>query len=398
MGTRPFVHPDERLHFEAFRYFAAHAWPPDLNSSALVYDSYGTSKVYAREIVYALLGRLGRLFEGALGAAHPVLAYRLLSVVLLPFALAALLRVRSRIVTPGAFALVLAAVPQVLYVFGYANSDAWAVFLSVLLFAQALRLAEAAAPWPLGQTALLGVLTGLLLASKDNFLFALALPAVLVAPRILAGAGGRGVVLFLLLATLFPAPYKVIYPLTQPDFAGATWRMSEERAAPGFKPSDPNRAVLSPAGDSAWDVLVHGEFAVRSAQSAWGVYGHMNVFHSRAVYAGVAGLVLLNLALTAATARRRWSELPSDLRRLLLAAPLVILANFALSLRWSVDVFYQPQGRYLFPSLLPAALLLAGTLAHEGPQRRVRFASALLALALAACSLLGLAIPRLGPL
>ena len=73
-----------------------------------------------------------------------------------------------------------------------------------------------------------------------------------------------------------------------------------------------------------------------------------------------------------------------------------IAANFLLSLRWSVVFSYQPQGRYLFPSLLPAALLLIGTFAYEDKLRRVRLASAGLALTLSAWSLLFLALPRLG--
>ena len=83
------------------------------------------------------------------------------------------------------------------------------------------------------------------------------LPGILLAPRVAARAGKRGLVLLVLLIALFPAPYKIVYPRTQPDFAGATWRMSEERAAPGFKPSDPSRASLPPGDDTAWDVLVH---------------------------------------------------------------------------------------------------------------------------------------------
>jgi len=396
LKTRPFVHPDERLHVEAFRYFAAHLWPPDLNSGELLYDSFGTSKVYARDIVYTILGWPGRLVESAIGAANPTLAFRLLNVALLPLTLGALLAVSSRIAPAAAVAIVLASIPQLLYVFSYSNSDAWAVMLSVLLFAKALQLAEKEGPWPLGDTAILGALTGLLLASKDNFLFALVLPGILLAPRVAARAGKRGLVLLVLLIALFPAPYKIVYPRTQPDFAGATWRMSEERAAPGFKPSDPSRASLLPGVNTAWDVLVQTKFAVRTAQSAWGAYGHMKVFHAKGVYLFVAGLVLLNVALAGRTARQKWTQLPAELRRLLMAAPCVIVANLALSLRWSVDVFYQPQGRYLFPSLLPAALLLVGTLAHEDTVLSVRLASAGLALGLAAWSLLFLALPRLG--
>lgn len=396
MATRPYSHPDERLHVEAFRYFAAHAWPPDLNSSQLLYDPYGTSKVYAREIVYTILGPFGRLVETVVGTPHPTIAFRLLNVALLPLALGALLRLRSAILPSGAVAVVFASVPQVLYVFAYANSDAWAVALSVLLFAQALRLAGSQPRWPLHQTAILGALTGLLLASKDNFLLALALPAILLVPRISAGAGRRGLLLFVLLAALPPLPFKIVYPLTQPDFAGATWRMAEERAEPSFKPSDPTRAGTSTGGGSALEMLQDGEFLVRSAQSAWGVYGHMDVFHAKGVYAGVAALVLLNLGLTAFAARRGWSDLPPALRQLLVAAPFVILLNLALSLRWSAEIYYQPQGRYLFPSLVPGALLLAGTVGREGVRtRRLRIASAGLALALAAWSLLFLALPRL---
>jgi len=396
LRTRPFVNPDERLHVEAFRYFAGHLWPPDLNSGELLYDSFGASKVYAREIVYAILGPPGRLLEAAIGAGNPALAFRLLNVALLPVTLGALLAVTSRIVPAAAIAVVFAALPQLLYVFSYANSDAWALMLSVLLFAKALQLAEKQAPWPLGDTAMLGALSGLLIASKDNFLFALVLPGVLLGPRIVAAAGRRGLLLLLFLIALFPAPYKVIFPATQPDFAGATWRMSEERAAPGFKPSDPYLASLPPGHDTAWDVLFQHKFAVRTAQSAWGVYGHMNVFHAQGVYVFVAGLVLLNVALTLRTALQKWRQLALELRRLLLVAPCVIAANFLLSLRWSAEIFYQPQGRYLFSSLLPAALLLVGTLNHEKALKRVRLASAALALMLCAWSLLFLALPRLG--
>jgi hypothetical protein len=395
VGTRAYAHPDERLHVEAFRYFAEHAWPPDLNADGLVYDPYGTSKVYAREIAYTLLGPVGRGLEAALGLTHPALGFRLLSVALLPVTLLALLRAPAAIVPAPAFAVVLAAVPQVLYAFGGANTEAWAVCMSVLLFAHSLRLAAVEGAWPLREAALLGVLTGLLLASKDNFLFALALPAAVLVPRA-RQAGTRGLLLLVLLAALIPAPYKVAYPLSQPDFAGATWRMSEERAAPGFKPSDPSRAGLPPGGDSAWGVLFHSAFLVRTAQSLWGAYGHMSVFHHPGVYVAAGALALLNLGLTLRTARRRWPGLPVGLRRLLLAAPVVIVANLALSLRWSTEIYFQPQGRYLFPSLLPACVLLAGTVAHENVGRRLRIASAALALLLSAWSVLFLALPRLG--
>ncbi len=394
LGTRPYAHPDEQLHVEAFRYYAAHAWPPDLDSDALIYDAYGTSKVYARDIAYVILGAPGVLLERALAFGNPALAFRLPNVALLAVALIALLRTRSPLVPSAAFAVALASIPQVLYVFGCANSDAWGVFLSILLLVQALRLWPMPAPWPLRETLVLGVLSGLLLASKDNFLLALGIPAIALGPRFVAGMGRRGLFAFALSCALFPLPYKIAWPRTQPDFALVGWRMAEKRAQPGFKPSDPSLAQPQRV-DSALEMLLRSDFVVRTAQSSWGVYGHMTVFHAKAVYAGVALLALANVALTLKTAARRWPDIPIERRRMLLGAPALILLNFALSLRWSVEVFYQPQGRYLFPSLIPALLLVAGTVDLDTAERPFRFASAVIALLLCAWSLLFLALPRL---
>jgi hypothetical protein len=395
LRTRGFIHPDERIHMEALHYFSSHWWLPDLNSDSLVYDAFGASKVYAREVSYLILGRLGLILDASVGG-PPWRAFRLVNVALLPLTLVVLFWVRSSLVPTPALAMVLACVPQVLYLFAYANSDAFAVCVSVLLFAQALRLARREVPWPMGECATLGVLLGLCLGAKDNFLFALAFPAVILLPRLAAGIGARRLLLIALLAAAIPLPYKVLYPLSQPEFSEATWRQAEERAQPGFKPSDPSRAGLPPPDHGAWQVLTKDAFAWRTAQSFWGVYGHMKVFDAPGVYLSVALLALANFGLTLETAIRRWASLHASRRRLFVVAPLVLAANLALSLRWSMAIFYQPQGRYLFPSLLPVAFLLVGTADLESRSRqRLRLASATAAMLLCVWSLLFVALPRL---
>lgn len=397
--TAPGIHPDEALHLAAFRYYETHAWPPPLNSDELEYDPYGTSKVYSLELTYLLLARVGsplrRLFD-----APDFLVYRLLNVALLPLAFWPWLRARGTLPPLPGMALALLAIPQVIYVFAYANSDAFAVALSLWLFALALRLADAPTPWRDRDALWLGLLTGLLLAAKANFVFALVAPALVLLPALRRGLRPRGLARALALALLLPAPLRVVYPVTQSgQFSDAVERMHRQRAQ-----SAPQRAAaestawLAERGVGVKEALIDRGFLVRTAQSLWGVYGHMNVFNPAAVYVAAGLVALLNGGLTAVWAWRRRSALPSRLRWLLLASPPVLAANLAASFYRAYTFSFQPQGRYLFPSLACIGLLLAGTLAEEDEaSQRIRQASWVVAMALASGSLLGVALPQLHP-
>ena len=396
--TRGFVHPDERLHVAAFQYYAAHWWPPPPNADGIDYDPFGTSKIYALEHAYPIVGRLATAVARV--AATPAwLAIRIVDASLLPLALLALL-VCGRQVVPGpAFIVVLVAIPQVLYVFSYANSEAWAITASLWLFAWAVRLEQRPGPWSVLECVSLGVLVGLVVGAKDNFVLALVLPAIVLAPRLARGIGAGRLLLVVGTAAVLACPYKILYPALQPDFTALTLRQIEERAAPGHRLDDMQRRAWQGSGHSVLQVLVGDGFAKRTAQSFWGVYGHMTVFAPPWAYvvAGLLGFACCSLTLL--TALRRWGDLGSPRRALLLAAPVLILLNFALSLRSSIVFWFQPQGRYLFPSLLAVALLLAGATDLESPpERRLRRALSGTALVLCLFSLFRVALPRLSQL
>jgi hypothetical protein len=394
--TRGYVHPDERLHLAAFRYFAAHLWPPPPNADGLAYDVFGISKVYAQEVAYPVVGRLAALLTRLGVDEPPWLAVRLVNVALLALSLASLLACGAGLVPGRALAITMVAVPQVVYVFSYANSDALAVASSTLLFVLACRLAARAAAWTTGECLALGVLCGLVVGAKDNFLLALVLPAVLLTPGFVRGIGAGRLALVAAATLAVATPYKVLYPALTPDFAALTLRQMEERPAPGFKWSDPQRRQLPPAGHSAWDVLTTDRFALRTAQSFWGVFGAMKVFAPASVYAAAGALALAAAGLTLSTAVRRWRQMPPTRRVLLAVSPALLLLNVAASLRWSMAYSFQPQGRYLFPSLVAVALMLAGTADLDGPAtRRCRAVVTLLALALGFGTLLLVALPRL---
>jgi hypothetical protein len=400
LGTRPYAHPDELFQVEDFRYFEGRAWPPDLGADGPRYSAYGWSRVFALELSYPLLGNAGGLLQRVVPI-EPWLLYRLLNVALLPLTLAALLRARDAALPTAALACVLAALPQVLYVFGYANSDAFAVAVSVLLFAHALGLMPpAAAGWSPGEALGLGILTGLTLAVKANFAAAVLLPYALLLPHLKAGLRRRATVAaWLMPILLLPAPLRIVYPLTQKDgYRAGVERMMNERATPDLRPASPGRAgfMLASRGETYAGLLTRSPFLRFTVESFWGVYGHMKVFNPKAFYVLAGLLTLVNLGLTLRSATLRWGDLPAPLKTALVVAPLVVVATTAASLHRSLSYDFQPQGRYLFPCLLPVALLLTGTLRYEGPsERRIRLAALALAFALEAASLLGVALPRL---
>jgi hypothetical protein len=271
------------------------------------------------------------------------------------------------------------------------NSDAFSVALALWLLALASSLAVRGASWSLPAAALLGLLAGLTASAKPNFLLALLLPIAILAPRLRVGLRPACAAVALAMLVGIPGGNR----LTRPRLDGGS---REAHAAPGFRPSAPTDPTAYPVAQGATlgELLFERGFLVRSIQSFWGVYGHMDVFHAWGVYLVAALLGVVSAALTLRTAWRRWGDLPPPLRAALCAAPLAIAANGLASFANSAFLFFQPQGRYLFPSLGAVALVLCGTAGHDSPgTRRVRRAIALAALGLSAFSLLGLALPRL---
>ena len=124
LKTRYGVHPDEVAHAHGFLYFEKHWWPPDVNSDDVVYSPQGWSRVYTRELVYIVYGRLGGLVRQALqpktllGNGYLSLyTYRFANVALFAVTLASLLFVRSKTIDPVVLGVTALAVPQVWYLY-----------------------------------------------------------------------------------------------------------------------------------------------------------------------------------------------------------------------------------------------------------------------------------------
>lgn len=195
--TRFNAHPDEGIHADAFCYFEGAWWPPELNDPALIYSPDGISRVYNGELVYLLFGQAAAVVRPALAplidAAQPQPApaqvitnvrrtffpligtavsrcnpfvYRILNVGLYLVTVGSLLAIRHSPPWPARIALLMLCVPQVAYLYAYANSDAWGLSLGIWLFvfvlAQRRRLLSS---WLRLQA--LGLLVGLVLLAKS---------------------------------------------------------------------------------------------------------------------------------------------------------------------------------------------------------------------------------------
>jgi len=168
------AHPDEMLHLLAGRYFQTHWLPPPVGApqTAGSYSLWGFSYLDMGDVAHWLLGKAAA--AGALFRATPAVAMRSLQV-LLYVALVVWCLARARTFVPALGFLLLT--PQLWYVFSYINADA----LPFLLFTGLIlelgwpesgirafwRSREAG---PTAGVFAVGVLLGLLLTSKLNYL------------------------------------------------------------------------------------------------------------------------------------------------------------------------------------------------------------------------------------
>jgi hypothetical protein len=386
-GTGYNVHPDEFVHVDAFCYFETHWWPPALDSDELAYSPYGWSRVYDGEIVYLIYGRLGGLVQSiipgsAAGAGCQARApgiawiYRSFNVILYLITLAVLFWTGRKHAWALLVGLLLVAVPQVTYVYAYANSDAWGLSMGIFLFVFVLARGEKLlGSWP--DVAALAGLTGLVLLSKETGWLSLPFSYLLLgwflyealkerhpfpARRI---AGGLALLLALVFAIVTPSV--ILYPLTQGDFEARAERMREARAGPGLKPSQPTTPGyrLAERGFSFKRILADGRWIKLSMQSLYARFGYMSIKPRLWVYHSALALFLSLVFLTYAFALARWRRISLLEKLALLAAPLAVLAALLASMFHSWTFDYQPQGRYLFSTLVPLALIFGGAVESE---------------------------------
>jgi hypothetical protein len=370
------LHPDEYVHLGAFQYFEGKFFPPDIGADGIVYSAYGQSRVFSRELVYILYGNLAHVIHLAIGGEPTYLTYRLFNVLLLLITLVIIFFCNVKFPLIRLFGFALVCIPQLMYTYAYANSDAWSVSVSIFTFIFAIYLTEKLiVEWSFKDYIYFGSLTGLTLVAKDNFILSLILPYSLLAFKAYQELWQQkqkfdqrwpikivaGTIALLIVA----APLRIVYTLSQGDYRAAIDRTREERAIPGYKPSNPTfpGLHLKSKGYSYDHLLIRRKWHRATARSFWGYYGHMRFItkpkriYSWVLYGTIAAIILTGFTL--------WRSKIARQDPLLVVGIPVAVATLALniyaSLRHSLYFDYQAQGRYLYPSLMSVCLLVMGT-------------------------------------
>ncbi len=410
------VHPDEVNHADGYCYYETEWWPPPLGAEGIRYSPYGMSRLHEEEIIYVVFGKLAALLRPVVEplfepdplpprewSSHMYLpwvgaldycflayhTYRVINVALLAPTLAFLwwLGHRSRLPMRhwlANLALLIPAIPQALYIYAYANSDAWGLSLSVVMLATALhfhgraRLGWRAALW-------FGFLTGLMLLTKRTFWLTIGITYLILAHRLYQcwhhdrpeaiHFMRRWLPIVALLTFVLILPMKIIYPLSQGDYEAGVFEMRQKMARGDLRPANPTYPgyLLMDHGVPFHEVWLDPVWWRSSYQSFYGVFGYWQHYARIEVYWVVGALLVLATLLTYIDFARRHAAYATLARLMLLTAPLAIIAMIVASLLYSWLFDYQPQGRYLLPALLPLALLVGGATGNE-PRwlRRVR--------------------------
>ncbi|HEY1686871.1 MAG TPA: hypothetical protein VGG19_19070 [Tepidisphaeraceae bacterium] len=402
------VQPDENMHLDAFAFFQTHWTRPEPDSDEVYYSPMGWSRVYTGEMVYLLYGKIGAAVLHFWPDTNLTQLYRFMNVALLLVTLTALTFVRCAWFPPWLLALFLVCIPQVPYIYAYANSDAFGISASVLLFLITAKMIEIEPrKWGVSRLICFSILLLCTLLSKIDFLAAIILPLALL--------------IFHLARTQTSLPFvftRLIVPLLAIYIFAAWWNpqlspwhakwdqqmteMKEDHAIAGRRPTGPHDRNYYMASEGVdYGQMMHlydSMWLKRTGQSFYSRFGGWRVQHPAWIFVvagwiGVAGLLITLAAQLVFRQNMPWETMIC----LLLSPGLIALSVFG-SMYQSLHIDYQPQGRYLFGALVPIFFLFAGTWKIENRWWRTVHATlfgALFALSIYSLWVFGAIEPRL---
>lgn len=355
-------HPDEGVHVQAADYYINHLLPPEVGDPdiAFTYSKYGVSRLHSGEIAYLVAGKFASLLEPLHLPIH--LSFRLFNVTLfIVLVLFACIDRQWRIIL---LPFLLSA--QIWYIFSYFNSEAFALFIILLIAYQVAvegstwnRMLDSTVEWVSpAAIAALGLLFGMLLLLKMNFYFFIVFLLLYFCWRLIFGKTkltrkGLG---YLLAVSLIGVFVFAVFRLTDSsinDFQkdAKILEAREQYADPMFKPSTPidkKYAFLQmrDRGVSLRSMIDKGRWGEKTFRSAFGEYGYMTVAASFEYYDAVrlTGLLLLAAVVLSILIGRDWYSF--GLLAITIGCTIALMV-VALYHAWTTD--FQAQGRYLLP-------------------------------------------------
>lgn len=387
-------HPDEKVHYEAVKYYSGNNWlPPAVGDPNTLgsYSVYGHSRLNELGFYYFIAGKFAAVLSLVTGSA--LLSARLFNIFLLLILIVLCIR------TPYKQRLlfgVLLLTPQAWYMFSYANSDAFALFLTIVITAQ-LVLDNSLLKQYLNSPSYsnsfykslpIVVLILFLYLAKENFylyfLFLFLWGAWFLYIRSdrkqLLIKYSIMVFIFLLLVM---ARHGLDYAMYGPDKGKELQEIQEVIALDEYKPSARSIGEGHPNLNLKKKEVRYLELFTDpynwhrgTFYSFAGAYGHLEHFGSGKYYKLMFLLyILLALAISVILWKGKGEARFFLFISILLTVLIVYLASYH---SWTAD--FQAQGRYLFPTLGVIAFLFGRYCKELGKQ--VLFNVLLLAIAL----------------
>ena len=244
------VHPDERVHFEAVKYYGEHLLPPSVDDPEIAssYSGYGYTRLANPEVYYQLAGYFTRLVEPF--HVTNLFSARLFSLLLLlGLCLFAFKQPAFRI-----FAMPLLISAQTWYLFSYTNSDAFAIFIVTIASYQIAHRESALnqfltsydPPKFWKHILIFGFLVGMLLLLKSNFYFFILFAGLYLIWRIALGdfpdqkkLWTRLALIGLVGISIFGGRIALDYSANGPNPGALKNEMAEKYADHLYKPSTP---------------------------------------------------------------------------------------------------------------------------------------------------------------
>ena len=370
--TRKDVHPDEYVHLNAASYYKNHSLPPVVDDPSIynTYSIYGVSRLNSYEVSYFFNGKLAKLLASL--EMSDVLRLRVFNILLLGLLLLNILRHKNAAI----MAVPLLISPQLWYIFSYCNSDAFSLFTSFLVAFQValpdsllnayLSGKKRRTNWIL--VLIFGLLGSLSLLMKKNYLFFvifilgyLLWRVVFLVEKEKRKDWLRKVSIIVLIGLcLAGVRIGTDYAVNGMDRSGKIAQIQEQLAKPAFKPSTPlehkhSYLYRKARGDSLRKIITVDRWFEKTYRSAFGMYGYFTVIASDSYYQVVRQVAIALIGLLAAAIIFRGGISGNLLFGLFLSCSgTLVFASLYHS--WTMD--FQTQGRYLFPIIPMASIVL----------------------------------------
>ncbi len=357
-------HPDEFVHIYAAEYYQNHTLPPRIEDPEILhtYSNYGVSRLHSGEIVYFLAGKFLKLAEPLYQPSFLILRFFnifLFSILLL----GALKKMEFRLVL-----LPVLISPQTWYVFSYFNSDAFALFV-ILLVGYQVAVADSMLNILLrkGMTRktwyyflLTGLLLGVMLLLKKNFYFFYVFLFLFCLWKVVFSDWTADAKFLFRLSSVLLVAFSVFglsrgvdYYVNGFDRGEKLFEAREHLALDMYKPSTPlplkhGYLQMKDRGTTLKHFLQKDRWGEKSFRTSFGVYGYVSISGPSIYYdiVRIFGLFLLAAIILPVLVRGGLSGVLLLMITLSVSLALVVVAMYH---AWTVD--FQAQGRYFLPIL-----------------------------------------------